>query len=259
MLTEVKGLVIKSCDIGEADRLITIYTYEMGNVTALVKGARSLKNRNMSSTLQFCYSSFVLFKKGDKYWVKESSLIESFFNLRRSIEGLSLAGYIVEVLSDVTTATAEVDLLRLALNSLYAIAEDKYPLPHIKAAFEIRAMAIIGYMPDVIGCRECGAREGSFFFDIMSGNIRCYACTEKESANARTEEYDPAQSHIVRILSEGAKTAMCYCIYTPLERLFSFSTEDEDSKLFFDACEEYLVNQLERSFKSLEFYKEVTR
>lgn len=259
MLTEIKGLIIKSCDIGEADRLITIFSYEMGNITALVKGARSLKNRNMSATLQFCYSSLVLFKKGDKFWVKEASLIESFFNLRRSIESLSLAGYIVEVLSDVTTANAEVDLLRLALNSLYAISQDKYPLVHIKAAFEIRAMAIIGYMPDVFSCCECAEKNGSFFFDIMSGNIKCYDCSERASRSEAANEYDPDKSHIVRILSEGAKTALCYCIYTPLERLFSFSIENEDMELFSAACEDYLINQLERSFKSLEFYKEVTR
>ena len=128
MVTEVSGLVLKSVNLGEADRLITVFTKEMGNVSALVKGARSLKNRNMTATQQFCYSSMILFKKGDKYWVRESNLIESFFGLRDSIEALGLAGYIVDVLADVTTAEAEGDLLRLALNSLYAISTGKYSL-----------------------------------------------------------------------------------------------------------------------------------
>lgn len=257
MLESVKGLVIRSCDIGESDRLITIFTHEMGNITALVRGARSLKNRNMSSTQQFCYSSFVLMKRGDKYLVKESALIESFFNLRSSIEGLSLAGYIVEVLSYVTTETPENDLLRLALNSLYAISENKYSLEKIKGAFEIRALSIIGYMPNLLGCRECEEKSGDFFFDIMSGDIQCFSCHEKAVAKRRDEEGEIPSARIVRILSEGARIAMCYCIYSPVERVFAFNLKDEDMHLFSGAAEDYLVNQLERSFKSLEFYNEV--
>ena len=150
MLTEVTGLVLRSVNLGEADRLITVFTKEMGTVTALVKGVRSLKSKNMFSTQQFCYSTLVLNRRGDKLWVKESNLIESFFGLRNTIEGLSLAGYVVELLSDVTTAESETDLLRLALNCLYAISENKAPLEKIKSAFEIRALSIIGFMPDVL-------------------------------------------------------------------------------------------------------------
>ena len=258
MLTEITGLVLKSVNIGESDRLITVFTKEMGTVSALVKGARSLKNKNMAATQQFCYSSMVLYKNGEKYWVRESSLIESFFGLRESIEGLSLAGYIVEVLSDVTIAEPEADLLRLALNSLYAISEKKYSPEKIKAAFEIRAVSIIGFMPEVLCCRECEEGSGDFFFDIMDGNIECYSCHERimrESGN----NVDNGERRVVTILSEGAKIALGYLIHCPIERIFAFNISDSDMALLSRATEEYLINQLERTFKSLEFYKEVKR
>ncbi len=258
MLTEVTGLILRSVNLGEADRLITVFTKEMGTVSALVKGARSLKNKNMYATQQFCYSSMILFKKGDKLWVREANLIESFYGLRDSIESLSLAGYIVEVLSDITTAETEEDLLRLALNSLYAISEKKYPLKKIKSAFEIRAVSIVGFMPDVLYCSECATSSGDFFFDIMGGHITCYACHEK-STREHTNLPDDGERKIVTILSEGAKIALGYLIHCPLERIFAFNITDEDMDILCKATEEYLVNQLERSFKSLEFYKEVKR
>ena len=258
MLTEITGLVLKSVNLGEADRLITVFTKEMGTISALVKGARSLKNRNMSATQQFCYSSMVLYKNGDKYWVRESNLLESFFGLRESIEGLSLAGYIVEVLSDVTTAESEADLLRLALNSLYAISEKKYSLEKIKAAFEIRAVSIIGFMPEVLACRECGENAGDFIFDIMDGNIECYACHER-MMRTTGKSVDDGERRIVRILSEGAKVALGYLIHSPLERIFAFNISESDMEILSRATEEYLINQLERTFRSLEFYKEVKR
>ena len=254
--TEVKGLVIRTTDVKESDRIITIFTEEMGVVSALASGARSLKSRKMSSTMQFCYSKFVLYKKGEYYRIKESELIESFFGIRRTVEGLALAGYVCEVLSDVTVAEAERELLRLSLNTLYAISESKHPLDKIKAAFEIRCAAVLGFMPDVISCTECGEREGSFYFDIMGGAILCYACNTKR-AKAHALPENPHESHIVCILSETAKVALGYCIHCPIEKIFSFNIPDEDMQLFSKAAEEYLVNQMERSYKTLEFYNEV--
>ncbi len=257
MMIKVRGLVIRVVDMWEADRLVTIFTQEMGVLTALAKGARGYKSRKMSAAMHFCYSDFILYQKGDYYWVKEAELIESFFYIRRTVDGFALASYIVDVLSDVTVSQAETELLRLSLNSLYAIANEKYPLNKIKAAFEIRAASILGFMPDVISC-SCGEKFGDFFFDIMGGNIKCFSCRDKEMKEHREDE-DPHESHIVRILSEGAKIALGYCIYSPVEKIFSFNISDEDMLLFSSAAEDYLLNQLERSFKTLDFYKEVKR
>ena len=256
MEIEVKGLVIRTTDVKESDRIITIFTDEMGVVSALARGARSLKSRKMSSTMQFCYSRFVLSKRSEYYHVKESELIENFFDIRRNIEGIALAGYIAEILSDVTVEEAERDLLRLSLNSLYAIASGKYPIDRIKAAFEIRCAAILGFMPDVISCQSCGGREGAFYFDIMGGSLTCAECKAKlEKQHA--EPQNPHESHIVSYLSPGAKIALGYCIHSPLEKLFSFTLPEEDMDIFSGATERYFINQLERSYKTLDFYKQV--
>jgi len=256
MLKEVKGLVIRTVDVKESDRLITVYTEECGIITALAKGSRSVKSRKLSATGLFCYSDFILYGQGDKLWVHEAELIESFFELRENVEGMALAFYIAEVLDSVGTADPETELLRLALNSLFAIAKGKYSLEIIKAAFEIRSAAILGFMPDVISCHSCSRRTGSFFFDIMAGAIECYEC-HGENANEAAPLTDPHESHIICHLTEGAKTALGYCIYSPLEKLFSFSITGEDLRLFCRAAEEYLLNHLERGFKTLDFYKEV--
>lgn len=256
MQTNVRGLVIRTVDIRETDRLITIFTEEMGVVSAMARGARSLKSRKMSSTMQFCYSDFVLYMQGDKYWIKEASLIESFFNIRETIEGLALASYIAEVLSDVTIAEADNDLLRLSLNSLYAISSGKYELDKIKAVFEMRAASILGFMPDVISCSRCGEKNGEFFFDIMEGGIECKKC-RREAEMRRELPESPHETRVICILSEGAKMALGYAIYSPLDKLFSFKISDEDMHLFSRASEEYLLNQVGHTYKTLEFYKKL--
>lgn len=258
MTIEVRGLIIRTVDIKETDRLVTIFTEEYGALTALARGARSLKSRKLSASMQFCYGRYVLYKQGDKYSIKEAELIENFFDLRQSIEGLALANYICEVLSFVTVEEADKDLLRLSLNSLYAISKGIHSVEKIKAAFEIRAISILGFMPSILSCHNCDEKNGYFFFDIMGGIIECRSCHEKREIG-RIEHADPHETHIICILSEGAKTALGYCIYSPIERIFSFNISSADMHLFSRAAEEYILNQLERSYKSLDFYKSVLR
>lgn len=258
MTTEVRGLVIRTVDIKETDRLITIFTEEQGAITALARGARSLKSRKLAATTQFCYGRYVLYGQRDKLWIKEAELIESFFDIRQTIEGMALANYIAEILSHVTVEEAERDLLRLSLNSLYAISKNLHSVRKIKAVFEIRAISILGFMPNVIECHQCSERGGDFFLDIMGGVIECRACHEKREMS-RIEHLDPHESHIICILSEGAKTALGYAIFSPIERIFAFNISNADMHLFSRAAEEYLLNQLGTSFKTLDFYKSVIR
>ena len=254
----VRGLVIRTTDVKESDRIVNIFTEERGTISALAVGARSLKSRKMSATMQFCYSSFTLSKRGEYYRIKEAELIESFFGIRNTLEGLALAGYVAEVLSDVAVAEADRELLRLSLNTLYAISEGKHSLKKIKAAFEIRCAAALGFMPDVIGCSDCGGRNGNFYLDIMGGSVLCYECNSKrEKAHALPE--NPHESRIIAILSETAKVALEYSIHCPIEKILSFNIPDDDMELFSKAAELYIINQLERSYKTLDFYRELVR
>lgn len=256
MLESVRGLVIRTVDYKEADRLISIFTEEKGIVHAMARGARSLRSRQMAATQQFCYATFVLYKKGELYWVREAELIESFFGLRAGVEGLALASYFCEVLSDVALAESDRELLRVSLNSLYAIAEQKCELPKIKAAFEMRVCAVLGFMPDVLACHHCQRRDGEFYFDIMDAKITCAQCHAQQQDDLPADPQDGTR-HIVCRLTPGAKVALGYVIYCPPEKLFSFRVAQEDMRSFSHATECYLLNQLERSFRTLDFYREV--
>lgn len=257
MLTTVTGLIIRTADVKESDRLVTIFTEETGVITAIAKGARSIKSRQMSATLQFCYGRYVLYQKNDYYWIKEAELIESFFDIRKRLEGLALASYLCEVLSDVTVSEADKELLRLSLNSLYAIAKGQVSLRKIKATFEFRAAAILGFLPDILACRECDGREGDFYLDVMDGSLICATCRAEGESSLDLREDDGHERHLLCILPEGAKIAVGYVIYSPLERIYAYRIGDEDMRFFAAAAEHYLLNHLERSFKTLDFYKEV--
>ena len=120
----------------------------------------------------------------------------------------------------------------------------------------MRAASILGFMPDVISCNKCGEKNGDFFFDIMAGGIECKNC-RREAEMRRELPESPHETRVICILSEGAKMALGYAIYSPLDKLFSFKISDEDMHIFSRAAEEYLLNQIGHTYKTLEFYKKL--
>ena len=254
MTLEVRGLVVRTVDLSRSDKLLTILTAERGLITAVSNGSRSLKSRYLAASQLFCYASFVLEVRGDRHWVREVELIESFFALRTDIEKVALAGYVCEVVEHVGTENMpEPDLLRLSLNTLYALANDKSSKEQIKGAFEMRAAAILGFMPELSRCVDCGEEGQGVALDVMNGED-CRRAME-DAPISLTED---ALMHptILCLLTDSARAALFYVIRCPLAKILSFRLEGkEDRDSFSYAAETYLLNHLERSFKSLDFYK----
>lgn len=255
----VTGLVVRSVNYGERDRILTVYTEEKGLITVMANGSRSLKSRAVVAAELFCYSRYLLsFQKG-RYTLKEVELLESFFDLRTDVTKVALAGYVCEVLSHVGTENiGEKELLRLSLNTLYALAKDKAPAEQIKGAFEMRAAAILGFMPDLSACASCGEEGTDVLLDVMNGSVTCAECRREAEESFTAEEYDPAHATILCPLTENARAALFYVLRCPVERILGFRLENAaDMESFTKTAETYLLNHLETGFKTLDFYKQL--
>jgi len=240
-------VVIGSRDIDEEDRLLTLLSKDHGVIYAYARGANRMKSKLAPTTELLCYSSFVLFKNKDRYTVDYADSLNMFFGLRRDIEKLSLATYFAELSATIAPQSegAE-DFLRLLLNSLHLLEKEKRTDAFLKPVFELRALTLAGYMPNLIACRECACYESdtmSFFID--SGELLCGNCMQ--TRNETTVK--PIA------LPRGVLAAMRHIIYSPFERLFAFELPSEGLQYLGSVVEKYLIRQTEKSYGTLEFYK----
>lgn len=253
----VRGLNVRETETGDYDKIITLVTQEYGKITVTGKGVKSLKNKNMPACQPFAYSTFVL-KKSKKFWyIEESELIECFFGLRDDLDRLSLAAYICDVLCDVSVeGAADFQLLRLTLNTLYAISNRKSEeMRKIKAAFELRACAQIGFLPDLSGCDVCGCDiTADVYLDVMNGRLLCPECKPRAE---KEEEMIEGTARLYYIITCPTLNAMRYIVSCPQEKLLAFSLAEDDMYLLSRVTEGYLVNHLEHPFATLEFYKSI--
>ena len=237
------GLVIREKEF-KGDRILLLLTEEKGIITAYAKGAKSPKSRFASSTDLFCYTRFVLSDKSNKYWVESADAIEVFFGLRSSIEKISLASYICEVSGYLSPPTEENsdEFLRLLLNCLKLLEEDKRSIPFIKALFELRILTMSGFMPDLVGCRKCRKYEArNMYFSLEEGNIICQDCVNQET-----------DKNLI-FLSSAVLSAMRHIIYSPFEKLFSFTLSENSLKSLVKISELYILEHMDFMPKTLTF------
>lgn len=249
MQIKTDGIVIREQTIGESDRLITILTRDEGVIRAFARKAKSLKDSKNSSTGLLAYSRFSIFKGRDKYIIDSASPVEVFFGLRNDIGRLSLAQYFCELASYIVPEeTDSADYLRLVLNSLSFLARDAKPQLLVKAITELRMLAISGYMPNLVACRNCGAYANEeFWFLPGSAMVLCGDCKYEEKGEA------PAVKIPMSVL-----TAMRHICYSDFSKLYAFTLSAEAEKLLAYTVENYTVYTLGKVMNTLEFYKSIS-
>lgn len=266
MLIGIKGLVLKTIQRTDSDRLIVLFTVERGKITVCAKGSRSAKSKILPCIEPFSYSEFVLYEKDGFFWIKEGLLLENFYAIREDVKKLALASYICEVLDlTVYENMEEPELLRLGLNALYAIATDLRSLQVIKAVFEMRSAMLLGLAPNVERCAKCGNKTApQFYFSLPDGEIVCSRCREKtlrevmDMRGSVNEEEERRFASQIYIVSEDVRLAVSYLIECPADRIFAFNMSEDELDKLSALAEDHLTYRLEKKPKSLDFYHEVS-
>lgn len=242
-LTTTTGLIIKEQKVGENDRLITVLTADLGVIRAFAPGALKLKSKNVAATSLLAFSELEIYQSRDTYKINTARAKEIFFGLRKDIEALSLAGYFCELLLNLAPVYEPAEqYLRLTLNCLYLLCENKRSKSLIKSVFEMKIASFSGYCPDLLGCADCKTDAlVNVGFDLQNGVVHCENCKK--------------QGDIA--LPNSVFATLRHIIYSDDRKIFSFKINSESEAFLSELTEKYIITQTERNYKTLDFYKQM--
>ena len=133
-------------------------------------------------------------------------------------------------------------MLSLLLNALYALSALQKPPRLVKAAFTWRFLSAAGFAPLIDGCAICGCESPQQpLLDVHEGVLHCGTC--------------PATAGLSVPLGESGLAALRHILYCPPKRLYSFTIPDSALRLLDSASETFCTVQLERTFRTLDYYK----
>lgn len=241
------GIVTKTTKYGDTSLIITAITRDFGKISAIANGVRTKNSRMRAGTALFAYSEMVLYRgksKDGMYNVNEITAAESFSGISLSLEKLAYASYFAE-LANYASAEENTDeeLLRLLLNTLFAVDRDLCSLEKIKTVFEWRLACVAGYAPRLDACGGCGTSEGLKFISTDGAAVLCEECAVAD--------------HTAAGLSDGMRKTVEYICTAESKKIFSFDAGEETVRYLSRISEIYIRNRFEHEFASLEFLKKV--
>ncbi len=235
---KLTGIVISENSLGDSDKMLTILTPNLGKISCIAKGAKRPKSLLMAGSQFLCFGEYILYKSQDIYTMNSCETIEVFYNIRTDLDKLNYASHITKIISDVTTENQNnYNILKLYLNTLYAISETDKDLNFLLSVFKFRLLKILGYSPNITECVSCKEKEEKNFkyFSIKDNGFKCKECGKIDKSAIE--------------ISEGTRYAIIYSIMADSKKIFSFSINKQSLVEFELISRLYFNEKLEKEYK----------
>jgi DNA repair protein RecO (recombination protein O) len=181
---KLTGVVLRTVDYGESDRVVTLLSEERGKLAAFARGASASRRRFGGALEPFTLlDAEVKERPGSDLLALESVyVVRPFAAIRGDLARIACAGYACELARElVRDAEPHPDLVALLVGYLGLL--DAGPArPAVLRAFELGALRAAGLMPRLEACARCGraiaaANEGDRLrFDPAQGGFLCGRC-----------------------------------------------------------------------------------
>lgn len=182
--TTTEAVVLRSFRLGEADRVLHLYTHDRGRVGAVAKGVRKTKSRFGARLEPFSHVELVLHQgRGDLDTVTGASLCRSHDRIRSEPYRLQVGMIGLEAMLKLFTEEEANDKAFTALTR-FLDALDEAPLrpgsrpafDPVVLSFQLKLLWVSGYMPHLEACVECGSSDPLVGFLPAAGGGVCAAC-----------------------------------------------------------------------------------
>jgi DNA repair protein RecO (recombination protein O) len=175
----VEAVVLRHSDFGEADRLLTLYTRQLGKARAIAKGARKIVSRKAGHIEPFTHVRLQLARGRDVLIVTQADTVDAHLSLRDNLVLTSQASYVIELL-DRFTYVDEMEnssIFRLLTETLSRLASN-HDVWLVIRYYEIRLLDHLGFRPQLFECTNCGReiKAEDQFFSFGAGGVICPRC-----------------------------------------------------------------------------------
>lgn len=178
-----QAVILRTADFGESDRLITFYSDRLGKMRGVAKGAKRSRKRFGANLDLLAHVRIHGFEKRNVELVRIESadLLEHFSGIRTDLKAFAVGCYLAEWVDGCTAQCHPLPgLLSLFLRVLTSL-EGSRGGEDLVRIFEIKALDLAGYGPQLNRCVACGGelrRGEDVFVHVARGGVLCGSCSK---------------------------------------------------------------------------------
>lgn len=183
---KTQAINLKSYNLGEADKIIVMYSREHGIIRCVAKGVKRAQSKLGGRMQSFMANNLLVATGRNLDIVCQAENIESFTKLRTDLTKLSYAFYCSELISAFGTENDHnskqiYDILFETFKNL-CIVETQEEILWSVLRFKLKLAEYLGYGVELETCAKCSNKEGKYktfhFFCPETGGVICSECFE---------------------------------------------------------------------------------
>ena len=180
-LYKTEAIVLRSMDLGEADRVLTMLTPRLGKLRVIAKGIRRPRSRLGGGLEPFSDVQLVLAVGRTWDVVTQVTLEDPHLGLRNDLHSTAAAWYVVELADRFCEERADSHAAFVLLAQALAALDAPSALVSREVVarwFELHLLDAMGFRPELTVCLECGAEIGpdGNAYSAVAGGLLCPDC-----------------------------------------------------------------------------------
>ena len=171
-----EAVVLRAWKLGEADRIVNLFTKSHGKVRGVAKGVRRTRSKFGARLEPMCHIAVQLYHgRGELETITQVETIDRFVALRADSDRFARASAILEAVDQVAQdRKPDPRLHTMLVNALATLDRDDGPL--VVAGFFLKLLAHEGVQPELNACVSCGAEDGLEAIEFLEGGVLCRDC-----------------------------------------------------------------------------------
>lgn len=173
------AIVLTRFNLGEADRVVTLFTRDLGKLKAIAKGIRRPRSRLGGSLEPFAELRVNLARGRTFDVVTGVSVGRAFLRLRDSLESAATAWYLAELADRALEERHPAESLYVLLRRAYELLDAGMAPGRVARWYEMHLADELGFRPELDRCVECDRvlePDESFRWVPPQGGVLCPRC-----------------------------------------------------------------------------------
>lgn len=195
-LFQTDGIVLKSHNLAESDRIVVLYTKQSGFIRGVAHGARRLKSKFGGSLEPFTLIAIAYSEKEgrDLVTISSTDIKHSLFGQASRPELLSAFGYLANLMERFSPPHEPNErLFRLLTALTEALGRSECDIEGATRYFEIWLLKLSGFLPDLRKCFRCNSQLGvTAVFQDSELRLFCFNCSAGRGLRISSEAHSLA-------------------------------------------------------------------
>lgn len=254
MVTDTEGIVLRQTKALGGRRMITLFSKKYGKIsvgTSLNEGGR---NKTALAVKAFAYGKYELFKNRENYNLNSGQVLKSFYGIGEDLDKYMAASYVLELTDKMLPeGMPQPKIFNLLVEFMEALQKREKKHGTLILAYMVKAMDILGTMPELDVCTCCGQKRPAdardkVLFSVQEGGFICGECAaECVNTNERPLIYK---------LDFGIIDILKYFQKQPVQSFEKIALDDDKQQELQGLMKEYISYHLDiKGLKSESFFQ----